>query len=91
MRTAPFLNRSLTLHLYGDWGQANLHRITLDRAEGLLQHVYWAACQSFSADPAARTCIRCTTTQPPLDLIDIHWPEVAAALVTQGLASRESQ
>jgi len=27
MRTAPHLNRSITLHLYGDWGQANLHRV----------------------------------------------------------------
>jgi hypothetical protein len=70
---------------------AELHCITLDRTEGLLQRAYWAACQSFSADPEARTCVRCTTTQPPLDLTDIHWPEVAAALVTQGLASKESQ
>src|SRR5262245_40162666 len=27
MRTVPSLNRSITLHLYGDWGQANLHRV----------------------------------------------------------------
>ena len=27
MRDAPHLNRSLTLHFYGDWGQANLHRV----------------------------------------------------------------
>jgi len=27
MPDAPHLDRSLTLHFYGDWGQANLHRV----------------------------------------------------------------
>ncbi len=27
MRNAPHLSRSITLHFYGDWGQANLHRV----------------------------------------------------------------
>jgi TRAP transporter TAXI family solute receptor len=27
MGNAPHLNRSITLHFYGDWGQANLHRV----------------------------------------------------------------
>jgi 3-hydroxyanthranilate 3,4-dioxygenase len=59
---------------------AELHRIALDRAEGLLQRAYWAACQAFNADPAARTCSRCAAIQPPLDLTGIRWPEVAAAI-----------
>jgi 3-hydroxyanthranilate 3,4-dioxygenase len=57
-----------------------LHRIALDGTEGLLQRAYWAACQTFSADPAVRTCARCAAIHPPLDLTDIRWPEVAAAL-----------
>src|SRR5262245_3944298 len=58
---------------------AELHRIKLDGAEGL-QRTYWAACQAFSTDPTARTCTHCRATQPPLDLADIRWPEVAASL-----------
>src|SRR5262245_24568883 len=27
MTAEPRLNRSITLHFYGDWGQANLHRV----------------------------------------------------------------
>jgi 3-hydroxyanthranilate 3,4-dioxygenase len=59
---------------------AELHRIALDGAEGLLQPAYWAACQAFSADSAARTCTRCATVHPPVDLTDIRWPEVAAVI-----------
>jgi hypothetical protein len=58
---------------------AELHRVRLDGAE-VLQRAYWAACQTFSADPTARTCTHCGAMQPPLDLTDIRWPDVAAAL-----------
>src|SRR2546422_5113053 len=27
MDNAPHVSRSITLHFYGDWGQANLHRV----------------------------------------------------------------
>jgi len=66
-----------------------LHRVVLDEAEGLLQRAYWTACQTFSDNLAVHTCARCATIHPPLDLTDIRWLEVAAALAAQGLAPRE--
>jgi len=61
-----------------------LRRIALDGAEGLLQHAYWAACQTFNVDPVTRTCVRCAAIHPPVDLTDIRWPEVAAAISHSG-------
>ena len=59
---------------------AELHRTALDGAQGVPQRAYWAACHAFNSEPAARTCARCATVHPLLDLTDIRWPEVATLL-----------
>jgi mannose-6-phosphate isomerase-like protein (cupin superfamily) len=47
---------------------------------GIAQENYWAAVQAFNGDAAARTCKSCGAVHPPVDLGDIQWPTVAAAL-----------
>ena len=44
------------------------------------QRQYWQAVRAFNADPRLRTCATCQTLHPPVDLGDIAWLEVAAAL-----------
>jgi 3-hydroxyanthranilate 3,4-dioxygenase len=54
-----------------------LFRHEINTAEQLAQDGYWAACQAFNTDPRNRRCAGCATDHPPVDLADIHWPEVA--------------
>jgi hypothetical protein len=63
---------------------AELYQVALDGTQSLLQPAYWAACQTFSAEPAARTCTHCAAVHPALDLTDIRWPEVAAVIRGEG-------
>lgn len=49
-------------------------------APGLFHEHAWRAVQAFNADTALRTCKACSHVHPPVDLGDIAWPEVAAAL-----------
>jgi hypothetical protein len=44
------------------------------------QEGYWEAVQLFNADAGLRTCPGCAAVHPPVDLGDIAWAEVAAAL-----------
>jgi len=47
---------------------------------GIAQEEYWEATQAFNGDAALRTCSACGVIHPPVDLGDIAWPLVAAAL-----------
>jgi 3-hydroxyanthranilate 3,4-dioxygenase len=44
------------------------------------QRQYWQAVRTFNADAVLRTCAACGTVHPPVELGDIAWLEVAAAL-----------
>ena len=44
------------------------------------QEGYWEAVHLFNADTALRTCPGCAAVHPPVDLGDIAWADVAAAL-----------
>lgn len=44
------------------------------------QQGYWEAVQIFNGDSRLRTCPGCAAVHPPVDLGDIAWAEVAAAL-----------
>ena len=46
----------------------------------IVQDEYWHAVEVFNADAALRTCAGCQQVHPPVDLGDIAWREVAAAL-----------
>jgi hypothetical protein len=46
----------------------------------IAQAGYWEAVQLFNGDAALRTCPKCAAVHPPVDLGDIAWPDVAAAL-----------
>jgi hypothetical protein len=49
-------------------------------AAGIAQAQYWSAVQAFNADATRRACGGCGRVHPPVDLGDIAWPAVAAAL-----------
>jgi 3-hydroxyanthranilate 3,4-dioxygenase len=49
-------------------------------AVGIVQGQYWQAVQEFNADERLRTCGGCSAVHPPVELGDIAWPQVAAAL-----------
>ncbi|HEU4533342.1 MAG TPA: hypothetical protein VFS00_04460 [Polyangiaceae bacterium] len=51
---------------------------------GVPHEGYWEAVQLFNADAALRTCGGCGAVHPPVELGDIAWPEVAAALRAEG-------
>jgi len=53
-------------------------------AAGIPQERYWEAVQAFNADEGARRCPGCGEVHPPVDLEDIAWPSVAAALRAEG-------
>jgi 3-hydroxyanthranilate 3,4-dioxygenase len=53
-------------------------------AAGIPQERYWEAVRAFNADEGARRCGGCGEVHPPVDLGDIAWPEVAAALRAEG-------
>jgi len=55
-----------------------LHARELDGA--IAQAEYWEAVETFNADAGLRTCAGCKEVHPPVDLGDIAWPQVAAAL-----------
>jgi 3-hydroxyanthranilate 3,4-dioxygenase len=44
------------------------------------QRQYWQAVCAFNADQTVRTCAACGAVHPPVELGDIAWLEVAAAL-----------
>ena len=46
---------------------------------GIVQDQYWSAVHEFNADASLRTC-GCGAVHPIVDLGDIAWPAVAAAL-----------
>jgi len=48
--------------------------------EGVPQEQYWSAVQAFNGEVAARTCGGCAEVHPPVDLGDIAWLDVAAAI-----------
>jgi 3-hydroxyanthranilate 3,4-dioxygenase len=49
-----------------------------------LQESWWRAAQEFNSDPQLRTCPACGAVHPPVELGDIAWPDVAAAIRTDG-------
>jgi 3-hydroxyanthranilate 3,4-dioxygenase len=53
---------------------------TREFAVGIVQGQYWEAVQQFNADERLRTCGSCGAVHPPVELGDIAWPAVAAAL-----------
>ena len=53
-------------------------------ADGIVQEQYWSAVARFNGDEALRTCAGCGAVHAPVDLGDIAWPEVAAALRAEG-------
>jgi len=53
-------------------------------AGGIPQEQYWSAVQAFNADASLRTCAGCGRVHAPVDLGDIAWPAVAAALREEG-------
>jgi len=57
-----------------------VHYDEWDTASELPQAAYWRACQAFNGDAARRTCPRCQTAHPPVDLDGVRWPSIAAAL-----------
>jgi 3-hydroxyanthranilate 3,4-dioxygenase len=48
--------------------------------DAIPQRQYWQAVSAFNADVSQRTCPDCRTVHPPVELGDIAWLEVAAAL-----------
>lgn len=48
--------------------------------EGIAQELYWKAVSAFNQDAALRRCAGCAAVHPPVELGDIAWPEVAAAI-----------
>lgn len=48
--------------------------------EGALHDEYWHAVEVFNGDAALRICAGCRTVHPQVELGDIAWREVAAAL-----------
>jgi hypothetical protein len=49
-------------------------------AVGILQEQYWSAVQELNGDAQLRTCRGCAAVHPPVELGDIAWLAVAAAL-----------
>ncbi|MCU1279324.1 MAG: hypothetical protein JWM53_2870, partial [bacterium] len=49
-------------------------------AAGVVQAEWWRAVQAFNGDEALRTCAHCRVVHPTVELGDIAWPQVAAAL-----------
>ena len=48
--------------------------------QGVLQEQYWHAVQAFNGAESGRTCGGCGRVHPPVELGDIAWLDVAAAL-----------
>jgi hypothetical protein len=50
---------------------------------GIVQDQYWRAVTAFNADPARRACEACGAVHPPVELGDVAWLEVAAAIAAE--------
>jgi 3-hydroxyanthranilate 3,4-dioxygenase len=60
-------------------------RITAREIEGpIVQEGWWRAVQEFNGSSTLRTCPRCAVVHAPVELGDIAWPAVAAALRADG-------
>lgn len=57
---------------------------TRELAPGILQREWWSTVTAFNEDAALRTCPTCAAVHPPVELGDIAWPEVAAAIESEG-------
>ena len=57
---------------------ALVHARALD--PGVVQGEHWHAVEVLNGDAALRTCGGCQQVHPPVDLGDIAWRDVAAAL-----------
>jgi 3-hydroxyanthranilate 3,4-dioxygenase len=62
---------------------ALVHAVEL-AADAIPQDGYWSATQAFNGDPSKRTCGACGFVHPAVDLGDIAWPDVVAALRAGG-------
>ena len=61
---------------------ALVHGRELD--DEIVQRAWWQAVTDFNADEARRTCSGCGRVHDRVDLGDIAWPAVAAALAAGG-------
>jgi 3-hydroxyanthranilate 3,4-dioxygenase len=60
-------------------------RLAAREVEGpIVQEGWWRAVQDFNDSPRLRTCAGCGAVHPPVELGDIAWPDVAAAIRTDG-------
>jgi hypothetical protein len=59
---------------------AELARDVWDTAEELEQQGYLRATKAFNADASKRTCARCGTVHPPVDLAPYNWEAVAGEI-----------
>jgi 3-hydroxyanthranilate 3,4-dioxygenase len=50
----------------------------------IVQAGWWRAVHEFNRDERQRTCAACGTVHAPVDLGDIAWPDVAAAIAADG-------
>jgi hypothetical protein len=53
---------------------------TLELEPGIVQERYWQAVLTFNADEKLRACPSCKAVHPVVDLGDIAWRDVAAAI-----------
>ncbi len=68
-----------TAHWYCPKCRNELYKVEL-KCGGLPHRGYWQACQAFNQDEATRRCKECRTTHPAVDLSEIKWLDVAAAI-----------
>jgi 3-hydroxyanthranilate 3,4-dioxygenase len=52
--------------------------------DAIVQAGWWRAVQEFNADARLRTCSACGSVHAPVELGDIAWPAVAAAIAADG-------
>jgi 3-hydroxyanthranilate 3,4-dioxygenase len=60
---------------------------SMELAQGIAQAEYHRAVTAFNADPALRRCAACGAPHPTVDLGDIAWQEVAAAMREEDVGS----
>jgi 3-hydroxyanthranilate 3,4-dioxygenase len=60
-----------------------LDRVEWDTADELPQEGYLRACAGFNADERRRTCARCGSLHPSIDLDAFRWQAIAAELRSQ--------
>ncbi len=59
---------------------SELYREVWEITDELPQEAYFRITSAFSADAKRRTCARCGTVHPPIDLSPYRWAEVAREL-----------